>query len=123
MQDKKCIKMILSFAGPLTDLEELERMTQNVMSQLRDIDDLDVQRVVDLEPPQNGKGVGSFLPGAVSTKGTTETTLKVIRFLRSRLFGRCIELEIEDNGRYLKVKASNTAELEVAIKQAKSFLS
>jgi len=43
-------------------------------------------------------------------------------FLGDRLGGKPIELQVEDNGRKLSVKAHSREELEAAIKAAQAFI-
>ena len=51
-----------------------------------------------------------------------ENGKKLSGFLGDRLSGKTIELEVEGNGKKLKVKASSREELEMAIAQAEKFI-
>ena len=51
-----------------------------------------------------------------------ENGKKVLGFLGNRLAGKSIELEVEGNGRKLKVKASNQEELRSVIAEAERFI-
>jgi hypothetical protein len=46
----------------------------------------------------------------------------LLGFLGDRLSGKTIELEVEGNGKKLKVKASSREELQAAIAEAEKFI-
>jgi hypothetical protein len=117
------IKLTIAFTDPELDPEELDTQAQNLLAQLKDLDEVErVDRVVDPNPPAGSKAFGGFLLGMLTTQVNPANAQKLIGFLGDRLGGKPIELEVEANGKKLKVKASSQAELQAAIKAAQDFI-
>jgi hypothetical protein len=74
------------------------------------------------EIPEGGKSVGGFLVGALQAEVTISNCYKLLAWLGDRLRNKTIELEVEANGKKLKVKASSREELAAAIEQAQKFV-
>lgn len=66
--------------------------------------------------------MGGILVGLLTAQVNKENAQKLLGFLGDRLGNKPIELEVEDNGKKLKVKASSQAELMAAIEAAQKFL-
>lgn len=116
------VKLTIAFNDPELDNEELEAEAQNLLVQLRDLDAIEtVDRVLDPNPPAGNKAVGAILVGLLTAQVNKENAQKVMGFLGDRLGNKAIELEVEANGKKLKVKASSRAELEAAIAAAQKF--
>jgi hypothetical protein len=60
--------------------------------------------------------------GLLTAEVRAENAKKLLVFLGDRLGGKPIELEVEANGRRLKVSAHSREELEAAIKAAQDFV-
>jgi hypothetical protein len=121
MSSESNVKFTITLANPDLDAEEQERETRNL---LRDIKDLDVESagfVEVTEIPEGGKSVGGFLVGALQAEVTISNCYKLLAWLGS-LGNKTIELEVEANGKKLKVKASSREELAAAIEQAQKFV-
>ncbi|MCY7275941.1 MAG: hypothetical protein LH702_19940 [Phormidesmis sp. CAN_BIN44] len=117
------IKLTIAFNDPELDSEELEAQAQNLLAQMRDLDEIEtVDRVLDPNPPEGNKAIGGMLVGLLTALVNKENAQKLMGFLGDRLGGKSIELEIEANGKKLKVKASSQAELEAAIAAAQKFI-
>jgi hypothetical protein len=122
MSSESNVKFTITLANPDLDAEEQERETRNL---LRDINDLDVESagfVEVTEIPEGGKSVGGFLVGALQAEVTISNCYKLLAWLGDRLRNKTIELEVEANGKKLKVKASSREELAAAIEQAQKFV-
>jgi hypothetical protein len=122
MSSESNVKFTITLANPDLDAEEQERETRNL---LRDIKDLDVESagfVEVTEIPEGGKSVGGFLVGALQAEVTISNCYKLLAWLGDRLRNKTIELEVEANGKKLKVKASSREELAAAIEQAQKFV-
>ncbi|MEH2301412.1 MAG: hypothetical protein V7K88_21065 [Nostoc sp.] len=78
--------------------------------------------VVVTEIPEGAKSVGGFLVGVLQTEVSLANFKKLLGFLGDRLGNKTIELEVEANGKKLKVKASSQEELAAAIEQAQKFV-
>lgn len=118
------VKMTISFADPELDDEEKEENAQQLFRELRDIEEVDsVKRVLDPNPPEGNKAFGATLMGLLTAEVSIENCKKLLGFLGDRLGGKPIELEVEANGKKLKVSAHSRQELESAIKVAQDFVS
>ena len=122
MTETSNVKLTIAFNDPDLDSEELEEQAQNLLAQLRCLDEIEtVDRVLDPNPPVGNKAVGGILVGLLTAQVNKENAQKVIGFLGDRLGNKAIELEVEANGKKLKVKASSREELEAAIEAAQRF--
>jgi len=122
MPKNSIIKLTIAFNDPDLDSEELEEQAQNLLAQMSDLDEIEtVGRVLDPHPPEGNKAVGAILVGLLTAQVNKENAQKVMGFLGDRLGNRAIELEVEANGKKLKVKASSREELEAAIAAAQKF--
>ena len=123
MSENSRIKLTIAFNDPELDSEELEAQAQNLLAQMRNWDEMEpFDRVLDLNPPAGNKSVGAMLIGLLTTQVNKENAQKLLGFLGDRLGNKPIELEVEADGKKLKVKASSQAELMVAIAAAQKFL-
>ncbi|XHX77079.1 MAG: hypothetical protein RBJ76_21965 [Stenomitos frigidus ULC029] len=117
------IKLTIAFNDSELDSEELEEQAQNLLAQMRELDEIEtVDRVLDPNPPEGNKAVGAILVGLLTAQVNKENAQKLLGFLGDRLGNKAIELEVEANGKKLKVKASSQAELETAIEAAQKFV-
>ena len=117
------IKLSILFNDPELDDEEREEEAQRLMSQMRDLDDVEVSRVMDPNPPEGNKALGGMLVGILTAEVSAANAKHAFDFLKDRLGGKTIELEVEGNGKKLKVSANSRAELEAAIQQAQAVIS
>jgi hypothetical protein len=123
MLDISTIQLTVTFNDPDLDPEDREEEAQRLARQLSDFDEVEtVKRVVDPHPPAGNKSVGGFLVGILTTKIDSDGAKKVLGFLNERLMNKSIELEVEANGRRLKVVARSRLELEAAIQAAQKFI-
>ncbi|MFY7885689.1 MAG: hypothetical protein ACOVOV_12705 [Dolichospermum sp.] len=121
MSSESNVKFTITLANPDLDAEEQERETRNL---LRDINDLDVESaglVEVAEIPEGGKSVGGFLVGALQAEVTISNCYKLLAWLGS-LRNKSIELEVEVNGKKVKVKANGQKELTAALELAQKFI-
>jgi len=122
MTETSNVKLTIAFNDPDLDGEELEEQAQNLLAQMKDLDEIEtVDRVLDPNPPAGNKAVGAILVGLLTAQVNKENAQKVMGFLGDRLGNKAIELEVEANGKKLKVKASSREELEAAIEAAQRF--
>ena len=123
MSKNSSIKLTIAFSDPELDSEELEAQAQNLLAQMKDWDEVEMfDRVLDPNPPAGNKSVGAILVGLLTTQVNKENAQKLLGFLGDRLGNKPIELEVEADGKKLKVKASSQGELMVAIAAAQKFL-
>jgi hypothetical protein len=117
------VRITLAFNDPLLDVEEREVEAQKLLPQLNALDEVDrVGRVPDPNLPESSKGFG-FLLGLLQAEVSAANFKALTQFLGERLSGKTIEMEVEANGKKLKVKANSQAELSAALKAAQDFIS
>lgn len=123
MSANSSVKFTIAFNDPDLDSEELENQAQNLFSQMRELDEIEtIDRILDPNPPAGNKAVGAILAGLLTAQVNKENAQKLLGFLGDRLGNKSIELEVEADGKKLKVKASSQAELAAAIEAAQKFL-
>jgi hypothetical protein len=123
MTNKSDIKLIIDFNDPDLTSEERDEQAQRLMSELKQMDEVEaVSRVLDPNPPAGNKALGGFLVGLLTAEVNAENAKRLFGFLGDRLSGKQIELEVEANGKKLKVKAHSNEELQAAIKASQDFL-
>lgn len=118
------VKLTINFNDPDLDSEELDEQVQRLMTELKQMDEVEtVDRVLDPNPPKGNKALGGFLVGLLMAEVNVANAQKLMGFLGDRLGGKPIELAVEANGKKLTVKAHSREELEAAIKAAQDFIS
>jgi hypothetical protein len=117
------IKLTIAFTNPDLELEEREDQAQQLIAELKQMDEVNaVDRVLDPNPPEGSKAFGGFLMGLLTTEVSVDNIKKLLGFLGDRLGNKPIELSVEGNGKKLSVKVSSREELESAIKAAQDFI-
>lgn len=81
-----------------------------------------VGRIPDPNLPKKSKAFGGVLVGMLTAVVKPENIKALLASLSNHLLGKMIEMEVEANGRKLKVKASNREELAAAIQEAQKFI-
>jgi hypothetical protein len=123
MPANSSVKFTIAFNDPDLNSEEIEGQAQSLLAQMRDLDEVEtVDRVLDPNPPAGNKAMGGILVGLLTAQVNKANAQKLLGFLGDRLGNKLIELEVENNGKKLKVKASSQAELTAAIEAAQKFL-
>lgn len=123
MAEGSNFKVTIGFNDPDSDPEDREIEAQKLFNQLKESDEVEsVARILDPDPPKGNKALGGFLMGMLTAEVNPANVKNVIGFLGDRLSGKAIEMEVEANGKKLKVKASSQAELMAAIEAAQKFV-
>ncbi len=122
MSSKPNIKLTIALCNPNLDSEEQERETRNLLREVRDLDVENAELVAVTEIPEGSKALGGFLLGVLQAEVSIANCKKLLGFLGDRLGNKTIELEVEANGKKLKVKASSQEELMTAIAVAQKFV-
>ena len=121
MVDSSDVRVTIGFVDEDWDPEERETAAQSLLRSLQDLDEVEVVGRVPEVAPDGSKGLG-FITGWVMGQVNQENGKKLLGFLGDRLSGKTIELEVEGNGKKLKVKASSREELQMAIAEAEKFI-
>ena len=111
MSSQSNVKLTIALSNPDLDADEQERETQNLLREIKDLDVESAELVAVTEIPKGAKSVGGFLVGVLQTEVSLANFKKLLGFLGDRLGNKTIELEVEANGKKLKVKASSQKEL------------
>ncbi|MBE9107478.1 hypothetical protein IQ229_21855 [Nostoc cf. edaphicum LEGE 07299] len=122
MSSESNVKLTIALSNPDLDAEEQERETRNLLREIKDLDVESAELVAVREIPEGSKALGGFLLGVLQAEVSIANFKKVLGFLRDRLGNKTIELEVEANGKKLKVKASSQQELMIAIAAAEKFI-
>lgn len=116
------VKFTIMFSDPDLDDEELESQAWSLLRQLREVEDIEtVNRVID-SSPLGSKSIGSYLIGLLTAEISKEKSGSLIQFFREHIGSKQIELEVEANGRRLKLKAGSRRDLEAALSAAQKFV-
>jgi hypothetical protein len=117
------VKLTINFNDPDLNSEEREDQAQQLMAELKQMDEIEsVNRVEDPNPPEGNKAIGGLLVGLLMAEVNVANAQKLMGYLGDRLGGKPIELEVEANGKKLKVSAHSREELEAAIAAAQKFV-
>ncbi|WP_017317067.1 hypothetical protein [Mastigocladopsis repens] len=117
MADTADVKLTISFTSPDLDAEEKDQEVQKLLSQMKDLDEVEaVDRVVDPNTLEGTKSMTAWVVGQLITFVKPDNVKQVWGFLSDRLGNKAIEVEAEANGKKVKIKASSRQELEAAVK-------
>ncbi|MEH2062556.1 MAG: hypothetical protein V7K50_09785 [Nostoc sp.] len=116
------VKLTIALSNPDLDAEEQERETRNLLRDIRDLDVESAELVAVTQTPPGSKAFGVFLLGVLQAEVSLANFKKLLGFLGDRLGNKSIELEVEANGKKLKVKASSREELTAALEAAQRFV-
>jgi hypothetical protein len=123
MVDQSNVKLTVALVDPDFDDDEKDAEVQKLLSQMKELDEIEaVDRTYDPNPPEGNKALGGFVVGLLTAEVSPKNVKKLFDFFSDRLSGKSIELEVEANGRRLKVKASSQEELAAAIEAAQKFV-
>lgn len=116
------VKLTIALSNPDLDAEDQERETRNLLREIKDLDVESAELVAVTEIPAGSKALGGFLLGVLQTEVSIANFKKVLGIVGDRLGNKTIELEVEANGKKLKVRASNQQELRAALEAAQNFV-
>lgn len=123
MPGMSSLKLTINFNDSDLSPEERDEQVQRLLAELKDMDEVETAaRVLDPNPPEGNKALGGFLVGLLTAEVNAANAKAALGFLKDRLSGKPIELEVEANGKKLKVSAHSREELEAAIKAAQEFI-
>ncbi|MGI2907476.1 hypothetical protein [Tolypothrix sp. VBCCA 56010] len=121
MIDESTVKLTIFLKDLDLDDEELDKLTRNLRREIEEFGE-EADFVQAEQMPEGAKSFGGFLLGVLRTEVSVGNFKKLLGFLGDRLGNKTIELEVEANGKKLKVKASSQQELTAAIEQAQKFI-
>jgi hypothetical protein len=118
------VKVTFAIEDPNLDAEELDRVTQNLWQELRQLDEVEkVDRVADPNPPEGNKSFCGLLVGILTAEVNAANIKFALGYLRDRLVGKPIKLALKaPDGREIHLEANNTEEFEFVMQKAEEFL-
>lgn len=123
MESTSTVKLTFDFNDPDLTLDERDEQAQRFMAELREVDEVEtVNRVLDPSPPEGNKALGGILAGLLMAEVNPQNAKRLFSFLSDRLGGKVIEMEVEANGKKLKVKVQSREELDIVMKAAQDFV-
>ncbi|MEO1390315.1 MAG: hypothetical protein AAFV85_23530 [Cyanobacteria bacterium J06634_6] len=123
MTEPTNLNLTIKFNDSELDDDERTLQARKLLKQMKSMDEVEsASQLLDTNPPAGNKSVGGFLVGMLTAEISAENAKGVFRFLSDRLSGKTIEMEVEANGKKLKLKASSRAELLTAIEAAQQFV-
>ena len=124
MAGEPTVTLTIAFNDPDLDSEELDAQAQNLLDQMRDLDEIEtVDRVLDPNPPEGNKAIGGMLVGLLMAEVSVANFKKLGGFLGDRLGNKPIKLKVKaPDGRELELEASSQQEFDHAYAKAQDFL-
>lgn len=117
------VQINIALREPGLDDDELQAQTQRLLQQMLELDEVeDASLFREAEAPAGSKSFTGLAVGWLTAQINPKNIKALMGFLSDRLGSKTIELEIEANGKKLKVKASSRQELEAAIEAAQKFV-
>ncbi|MEH2455162.1 hypothetical protein [Nostoc sp.] len=117
------VQITIALQEPDLDDDELQAQTQRLLQQMLELDEVeDASLFREAEAPVGSKSLTGLAVGWLTAQVNAKNIKALMGFLGDRLGNKTIELEIESNGKKLKVKASSRQELEAAIEAAQKFV-
>ncbi len=117
------IQVKISLQEPGLDDHELQSEVENLLPQLRNVDGIEQANLVAIEEvPVGARALGGFLIGMLTAEVNPANIKALWHFLVDRLGNKSIALEIEKDGKKLKIQASSRKEFELAFQKAQEFL-
>ncbi|MBN3897484.1 MAG: hypothetical protein HWQ41_20070 [Nostoc sp. NOS(2021)] len=123
MASRSNVQITIALQEPDLDDDELQAQTQRLLQQMLELDEVeDASLFSEAEAPAGSKSLTGLAVGWLTAQVNAKNIKALMGFLGDRLGNKTIELEIESNGKKLKVKASSQQELEAAIEAAEKFV-
>ena len=124
MADEPNVTLTTDLNDPDLDAEETDEAVQNLLAQMRELDEIEaVDRVHDPNPPVGNKAIGGFVVGLLMTEVSVANFKKLGAFLGDRLGNKPIKLKVKaPDGREMELEASSQAEFDYAYQKAQAFL-
>ncbi|KAM3089620.1 hypothetical protein ACKFKG_33305 [Phormidesmis sp. 146-35] len=109
------IELTITFQDPDASPEKQEKLTQTLLQQMRSLEDVNVDRVTDPNPPEGSRAVGSFLWGLLKAEASVASLRTLFGFLGDRMGNKPIKIKAKfADGREVELEASSREELAAA---------
>ena len=115
MTDSSKITLTIAFQDPDTSIDKQEALTQSLWQQMRQMEGVKVDRVVDPNPPEGSREMVSFLWGLLQADVSVSSLKNLFGFLGDRVGNKPIKIKAKfPDGREYELEASSRAELAAA---------
>ena len=115
MMEPSAVQLLFDFRRSELSEEQQEKLTQVLWHQMRDLDGIQVERVIDPNPPEGSRSIGAFLWGLLQAKVTRSSVKNLLSFLGDRLGNQPIKIKVKlIDGRTIEIEARSRAELLAA---------
>ena len=124
MASEPNVTLTIDLNDPDPDVEETDEAIQNLLAQMRELDEIEaVDRVFDPNPPAGNKAIGGFVVGLLMAEVSVANFKKLGAFLGDRIGNKPIKLKVKaPDGREMELEASSQAEFDYAYQKAQAFL-
>ena len=124
MASEPNVTLTIDLNNPDLDAEETDEAIQNLLAQMRELDEIEaVDRVHDPNPPVGNKAIGGFVVGLLMAEVSVANFKKLGAFLGDRIGNKPIKLKVKaPDGREMELEASSQAEFDYAYQKAQAFL-
>jgi|SRR5919199_4882410 hypothetical protein len=126
MADSSYVQIVLHLNEPEMSDERLESLSQSLLQEFRERDEVErVSRVIDPNPPIGNMAGGGYLPGWLKVEVTLPNIIAFVRFLGDRLINKTFELEVEYKDKEItkiKAKGSSREDIKALLEEAKSVI-
>ena len=123
MREESEIKFIIALSDPDLDEEELDEAGRNILREMNELDTVERASLVkSKQTPAGSKAISGFGLGIVEAVIKIGNIKGFMDFLGTRFSDKPIEMQVEANGRKLKLKASSQEDLIAAIRAAEDFI-
>jgi hypothetical protein len=123
MTGEPTVTLTIAFNDPELDSEEREAQAQNLLAQMRDLDEIEtVDRVLDPNPPEGNKAIGGMLVGLLMAEMSVADFKKLGGFFGERLGNKPVKLKVKaPDDRELELAASSQHRLTTGMRRRKRF--
>ena len=117
------VQVTITLSAPGLKDEELQDAVQNLQLELQEVQgvtDADLIPVEQAAP--NSKGIGGFLLGGLKALVKLKHLKTLVNFLGNNLFGQTVKIEVEGNGKKLKLELNRPEDIDKVMPQLERFI-
>jgi hypothetical protein len=121
--DDSIVEFTIAINDPELDAEEQQKMTKNLLRQLKKLDEVErVERTEDLNPEEGGRPGIAFLMGMLTAEVNVKNIKAFLGFLGDRLGNKPIKLKVKVKDTEVELEAKSRQELLEAERIANELL-
>lgn len=102
------------------DLQEAVQMLQTEISEVQGVAEAELIPIT--EAPPNSKGIGGFLLGQLQALVTAKHLKTLASFLSKNLQGNKVKIQVEGNGKKLKLELNRPEDIDVIMPKVEEFI-